>query len=282
MKKIIPALVLSFLLVSCASLQEVFKEPEFSFDSFKISKINFDSIDLLFTYKIDNPNLFGITLPRFAYNLFIEDASFISGTSAEPIQIDRQASHFVDIPVTLLYEDLVKSISILADQNEAAYQIDTDFFLEVPVIGERNIPLSHSGKIPILKLPEISLNEVKSVSTNPLSPAVELSVNIINKNIFAISPDTFNFAVLLNDKQITESSQNNIAPLEPGKSSTVTIPVKLNPITLGTQIISAIIGGRDIDVNLNGNFTFDTDYESIGKIDLPFDLKKILSVKNSL
>jgi LEA14-like dessication related protein len=271
--------VIPFLFFSCASLQDVLKEPEISFSEFKISQINFDSIDLLFTYKIDNPNVFGITLPRFAYNLFIEDASFVSGNSAGSISIDSQNSSFVDIPVTLSYEDLLEALSILLEQNEARYTINTDFFLNLPVIGERPINITHSGKIPILKLPEISLNEIKTVSSNPLSPAIELSVDITNKNIFTISPNAFNFEVLLNERKITESSQNNIAPLQPGKSSTVTIPVKLNPLTLGTQLISTIINGRNIDIAFAGNFTFDTDYEGLEKIDLPFNLNKVLEMK---
>jgi LEA14-like dessication related protein len=279
MKKIIPLLVLSFLFFSCASLQDVLKEPEISFDTFKISRINFDSIDLLFTYKVENPNVFGITLPRFAYNLLIEDASFVSGTAANPISIARQNSSFIDIPVTLSYEDLFKAVSILLDQNEAAYTINTDFFLDLPVVGETKFPLSHSGKIPILKMPEIALNEVKVVSSNPLSPAIELSVDITNKNIFTISPDALNFEVLLNERKITESSQQNIAPLESGRSSTVNIPVKLNPITLGTQLVSSVIGGREMDVAFNGNFAFDADYEGLGKIDLPFNLTKALAAK---
>jgi LEA14-like dessication related protein len=277
MKKIIPLLVLSVLFFSCASLQDVLKEPEISFDTFKISKINFDSIDVLFTYKIDNPNVFGITVPRFDYNLYIEDASFVSGTSAESINIDRQGSSFADIPLTLSYEDLLKAISVLLNQNEANYTINTDFFLNLPVVGERRIPLSHSGKIPILKLPEISLNDVKIASTNILSPAIEVSIDIVNKNIFAIAPLTLDFEVLLNDIEIMESSQKNIPPLEPGKNSTITIPIKLNPITLGTQLISVIIGGRNIDIALSGNLGANVDYEGIGNIDLPFDLKKNLT-----
>lgn len=271
--------MLMFLLFSCASLQNVLKEPEIFFDSFKISKINFDSIDLLFTYKIDNPNRFEITLPRFGYGLFIEDASLVSGNSADTVSIARQGSSLVDIPVTLTYKDLFEAVSILIHQNEAAYTIDTDFFLDIPVIGEKQIHLSHSGKIPILKLPEISLHEVRLVNANPLSPEIELSVDIMNKNIFTVSPGAFEFEVLLNGRKITESSQKNIPPMEAGKNSILTIPLKLNPITLGTQLVSAIIGGRDIDIALNGSLGAHVDYEGIGNIDLPFNLAKTLPAK---
>ncbi len=279
MKRIIPVCMIVLLFSSCASLQSVLKEPEVSFSSFKISKINFDTVDLLFTYKIDNPNPIGITLPKFAYNLYVEDASFVSGTSADSISIAQQKSSMVDIPVTLSYEDLFKVITTLLNENEADYKIDTDFFLNIPVIGEKKINLSHSGKFPILKLPEISLNEIKATSLNPLSPAVELSINITNKNIFAISPDALNFQVLFNNAKMIESSQRNIASLAPGKSTTIKIPIQANPVTLGTELISAIIGGKNMDVSFNGNFGFNTDYEGIGKTDIPFNLKKVLSVK---
>lgn len=279
MKKSILFLIIPFLFVSCSSLRDVLKEPEISFNEFKISKINFDSIDLLFTYKIDNPNMFGITLPRFDYNVLIEDARFVSGTSSEHLVIARQGSSFVDIPVTLSYQDLFRAFGILLNQNEAAYTIGAGFYLDIPVAGEKKFDLTHSGKIPILKLPEISLNEIRALSVNPLSPAVELSVDITNKNIFTVSPNGFNFEVLLNGRKITESSQRNIAPMEPGKSSTLTIPIQLNAATLGVQLVSAIIGGRDIDIGFSGNLAFDTDYEGLGNINLPFDLNKVLELK---
>jgi LEA14-like dessication related protein len=279
MKKIIPLLLIVLVLISCSSLQDVLKDPEISFDTFKISKINFDTIDVLFTYKVDNPNLFGITLPRFDYNLLIEESNFVSGTSSESMRIEQQGSSFVDLPVTLSYADLFKAISILLNQNEAAYTIGTNFYLDIPVIGEQEIPVSHSGKIPILKLPEISLREIKTISSNPLSPELELSVDITNNNMFTIDPNAFDFEVLFNNRRITESSQNNIASMQPGKSSNVKIPIKLNPLTLGIQLISSIIGGNVIDIALNGNFAFDTDYEGLEEIDLPINVNKVLEVK---
>ena len=279
MKRIIPVFLLSLLVLSCATLESVFREPQVSFSTFKITEINFDSIDVLFTYKIDNPNPIGITLPRFAYNLFVEDASFVSGTSEKPISIAQQNSSLVDIPLTLSYEDLIKVVGTLLSRNEAGYKITTDFFLNIPVIGERKFSLDHSGKIPILKLPEISLGEVKVTSANILSPAVELSVNITNNNVFTISPDALSFQVLFNNSKMIESTQKNISALTPGATSTVKIPIQVNPVTFGTELISTIINGKSMNVNLTGNLGFNTDYEGIGKTNLPFDLKKALQAK---
>ncbi|MDX9801062.1 MAG: LEA type 2 family protein [Spirochaetia bacterium] len=281
MKKKIIILTVSAMLVlitSCASFKSIFKEPEMSFDSVKISGISFNAMEFIFKYKIDNPNAVSLELSSFKYDLFVDNNKFISGVSPSPLSIKKEGSSFVEIPVAIEYKELFNVYKGLASKNSADYRIESEFTVDLPVFGSKVFPLKHEGTFPVLKMPEVTFESFKALSITPFSALLELSVNIVNKNSFAISPDSFNFDFSVNNSQWMKGIIKNIEEMAPGKSAKVKIPVEINPSKVGNELFDFIFNGKGLDLVLDGNVSLRTAYPGFASADVPFRIEKSTSV----
>ncbi|MCL2480787.1 MAG: LEA type 2 family protein [Spirochaetaceae bacterium] len=281
MKNIILLVMISILLISCSSFKSITQEPEITFDSFKIASINFNSADFIFKYNVNNPNNVSLNLEQFKYDLFIENNKFISGVSPAPISIEKKGNSFVDIPVTIVYKELFELFSNIYNLDTANYKLATEFTIKLPVFGKKAFPFEHSGTFPILKLPEVALREIKATSINLLSGSatIEFAVDIINKNTFAISPDSFTFELFVNKSQWLNGLLKDIDALAPNKSTTVKIPVNINIAKVGKDLFDSIFSGGNLDVSLKGNMAMRTAYPGIGSSNIPFNIEKTSAVK---
>ena len=278
MKNFVLLIMISILFISCSTFKSITSEPEITFDSVKVIKINFTSADFIFKYNVNNPNKVTINLEQFKYDLIVENSKFISGVSPGPISIKKKGNSYVDVPVTIVYKDLFDLYSNIHKQDTADYNLATEFTLKLPVFGRKIIKIEHKSAFPVLKMPEITLKDIKAVTISPLSAIVELSVDIVNKNSFAISPDSFNFELYINKSQWLNGLLKDVKELPPNKSTTVKIPININPAKIGVELFDNILSGKNLDVLLKGNMAMRTAYPGIGSTDIPFSIEKAIPV----
>jgi len=277
MKKIIiaGAIIAVFLqLNSCASFKTIFKEPEVSFDSMRISGIDFNSAGFIFKYKVNNPNAVSLDMHQFKYDFYVEDNVFLSGTSLSPISIAKEAFSYVEIPVDIEYKKLFSVVKDLMKKDTAAYRIEAEFTFNLPVFGKAVFPVKYEGTFPVLKLPDVSFKSFKAVSITPFSAKLELAVEIFNKNSFAISPDSFNFDFTVNKSQWVKGIIKDINEMAPGKSTIVKIPVDINPAKIGKELFEYIFKGNSFDMILDGVVNVRTAYPGLGPAVIPFRIEK--------
>ena len=279
MKNIILLLMISILFISCSSLKSISQEPEVTFDSFKITNINFTSADFIFKYNVNNPNNVTLNIEQFKYDLFVEKNKFISGVSPAHISIGKKSNSLVDVPVSIVYKNLFNVFTDIYKLDTANYKIATEFTLKLPVFGKKVFPVEHSGTFPVLKLPEIALREVKTLSIDPISATIELVLNITNKNSFAISPDSFNFEVYINKSQWLNGLLKDIPSLAPNKSTTVKIPVNINVAKAGVELFETIFKSNSLDLALKGKMAMRTAYPGMGLSEIPFSIEKVVPVR---
>jgi LEA14-like dessication related protein len=279
MKNVILPALISILFISCSSLGSINKEPEITFDSVKLTNVNFTSADFIFKYNVNNPNNVSLNIEQFKYDLLIENNKFISGVSAAPISIKKKGNSYVDVPVTIAYHDLFNIFSNIYKQDTADYKLAIDFTFKLPIFGNKIFHFEHEGTFPILKMPEVALREIKVLSMNPLSATIEVAVDITNKNNFAIAPDSFNFELYINKSQWLSGLLKDISALPANRSTTVKIPVNISPTRVGTELFNYIFtGSSKLDVLLRGNIAMRTSYPGIGQTNMPFSIEKTIPV----
>ncbi|MCL2793544.1 MAG: LEA type 2 family protein [Spirochaetaceae bacterium] len=278
MKNIILLTMISVLFISCSSLRSITQEPEVNFDSVRIANINFTSADFIFRYNVNNPNNASLNIDQFTYVLFVEGNKFISGVSPAPISIAKRGISYVDVPVTIAYKELFNTFSAIYRQDTANYNLATEFTLRLPIFGRKVIPIEHSGTFPVLKLPEIAFREIRVLSINPLAAAIELSLDITNRNNFAITPDSFNFELYINRSQWLSGLLNNIEALAPNRSTTLRIPININPAQVGHELFNHIFLGANLDVLLRGNMAMRTAFPGIGTTNIPFSIERTMPI----
>ena len=278
MKNIILLAIITVLLSSCSYLKSIAKEPEITFDNVRIASINFTSVNLVFRYKVSNPNNISINIEQFKYNLLVENRKFISGVSPTPISVAKKRTSYVDIPVTVSYRELFNVFTSIYHQDTADYNLATEFTLKLPVLGSKTFHFEHDGTFPVLKVPEIAFREVRVASISPLAATIEFVLDITNRNNFAISPDGLNFELYVNESQWLNGLLKNIDTLAPNRSTTVRIPITINPAQVGIELFDYIFRGANLNVLIKGNMEMRTAYPGIGSTTIPFSIGRNMPI----
>ena len=278
MKNIILLTIITVLLVSCSSLKSIAKEPEITFDNVRIASINFTSVNLVFRFKVNNQNNVSMNIEQFKYNLLIENRRFISGVSPAPISVAKKSTSYVDIPVTVQYRELFDVFTNIYRQDTADYNLATEFTIKLPAFGSKTLNFEHGGTFPVLKVPEIAFREIRVVNMSPLAATIEFVLDITNRNSFAISPDSFNFELYINESQWLNGLLKNINELAPNRSTAVRIPITINPAQVGIELFDYIFKGNNLNVLIKGNMEMRTAYPGIRSINIPFSIGKNMPV----
>lgn len=261
---------------SCANLSKMLdqmniKEPVANVADAKMTGLDFDKIDMLFGIDIQNPNTIGIAMDGFDYDLLLNDNSFLSGNQNEKLNIEAQGTSRVDFPISLKYADIYNMFMSLKSADSTKYQVKLGLLFNLPVLGATRIPISHTGHLPIPKLPAISVKDLKLNSLGFTGAKLDLKVAIDNPNAFAMIFDQLNYNFQING--LDWASGKNTKPMQVNEKGEgiVTIPVKLDFLQMGQSVYQLINGTSNLNYKFSGNVDMSSNISLLGKHSLPFN-----------
>lgn len=254
-----------FLLnTSCSTLQELAKmeKPSVSFSDYKITDLSLDTADLLFDFKVENPNPVAIEIKNYAYDFQIDQQSFLQGSQLANTSIDASGESIVQVPVTLEFDDLVQSFRSVLSQDEINYTIDTIIGTEVPILGLVELPITHDGTVPVVKLPKLNIASFRVDDLSISKASLMLGIEIANNNIFGIDLNDMNYSIELNGLSVIEGKFTEAIQIEEKSTLIVEVPVEFNLLQLGMSAYRMLNSNNPMEYNINGN-------SNIG-VDLPY------------
>ena len=276
-------LTLSFiiLLSGCAELAKHAEtiKPTAKLAGAHITNINFDQVDLVFDLEVDNKNPIALDLAGLDYDFKVENQSLVSGVTAKAIKLKANGTSPVQLPVSLKFDDLKKLPGEIWKKDKLAYDLKTTFNIDLPVIGNYAVPVAKQGELPVPKVPDIKIKDVKIKKLNFTSADIVALVEVNNPNDFSLALKSFNYKLNINQKnwgqgEITQSS--NIP--RKGKGI-IEIPLKLDLFSIGSAAVALLQSKSPVEYQLTGNATVDTGLELLKGYDLPLDIKGTTSLK---
>lgn len=142
-----PLLILLMLLSSCSWLKRAMK-PEISLENVLVKEISLSAASLVLEVKVENPNLFEITLKGLDFNLYLNDAFVGKGALGESLAIKRRDATIVPIPFSTQYQDLWEMARSLLRDGPKEYRIQGTVTLDT-FFWDTQKPFDHRGKIKI-------------------------------------------------------------------------------------------------------------------------------------
>jgi LEA14-like dessication related protein len=280
----IMVLTLAVMIPSCANLSKMLdqmnvKEPAASVEDARITGLDFEKIDLMFGIDIKNPNSVGIAMDGFDYDLLLNENSFISGNKNEKLNIEAQGTSRVDFPVSLKFVDIYNMFNSLKSADSTKYQVKLGLIFNLPVLGATRIPISHTGHLPIPKLPSISVKDLKMNSFGFTGANLDLKIGIANPNAFSMIFDKLNYNFQING--LDWASGQNTRPMQVNEKGEgiVTIPVKLDFLQMGQSVYQLINGTSNLNYKLSGKVDMSSNISILGKHSLPFDQSGNINLK---
>jgi LEA14-like dessication related protein len=253
-------LISVFLCTTCSSLGNIVKAPDVKLKSVAFSSIDFTGLTLLSNVEVTNNIMLDIPLPKIDWNLSIANSPFLKGVISSNGSLKSRGSTEVQFPVSFTYTDLIKAITSLNDNN-ARYKIKMTAYIPVPGFGDLSWPLEHEGKLPILRLPNVSLASVPTVTFTygsvpgiPTGGKVEFALNVKNNCNVALKINDLSYVLKIGNTSLPKGGVVGSPSINPGATEKINIqlPLALGDITsIGVNVLKG-----NFKYNLTGNYKF--------------------------
>jgi len=285
MKKILLLGVAIILLNGCAELLNLLKmanikKPTASVTSTKITGLSFTQADLLIDIKIDNPNNVEINLAGMNFDLKINNNSLLSGNKNDPLTIVANGSNSILVPLTLKYKDIYKIVTSLAEDAKSTYQFSGGLDFDLPVLGMVNILISKSGELPMLKMPKVKIKKLSLKSFSFNAAYFDLDIAVAGSGGIPLFIDNFAYEFNVGGNMWIGGESHRKVALNDKSENVITVPFKLNFISMGKAVYDLVAGSGNFDYTLDGSMNISTDNPLINAAEVSFkELSKISITK---
>jgi LEA14-like dessication related protein len=267
---IFPITALMFLL-SCATVQQLanIRKPDLNVKDVRITGLDLTKVDLAFDVQIDNPNSLSATLAGFDYDFLLNEESFLKGKQDKEMVIEAKGESIMEVPLSLNFQDLYNTYQKLKDHDSTAYTMNFGLDFNLPVLGLTHVPVSHSGYLPLIKIPSLSVKYLRLNKLNLTGANLELQLGVNNPNAFSFLLQNFKYNFAVNGQTWAEGLSQKKMSIDEKGESTISIPVSLNFLQMGQTAYQVLSGNNKIDYNFNGNLDLQSSLSLLGDVSLP-------------
>jgi len=267
------SLLLILILMSCAALQEMIniEKPTAKVRNVRLTGLSLQQIDLLFDVDIFNPNALSVNLAGFDYDFLLSGSSFLKGQQDKQLTIASRGNSNVEVPVSIAFKEIYQTYQSLKNQDSTDYKIICGLVFDLPVFGKTRIPVSQSGNLPLLKIPQISISSLKLQKLSLTSADLLLNLEVNNPNNFSLALNKLDYDFAINNLTwATGLSQQALAINKKGKSA-LSLPLSLNFISMGKALYQAVTGDNNLNYHLKGAIDLNTSVPLLKNFTLPID-----------
>lgn len=279
----LPLHVFSVLLVlflsGCSVLQETLevRKPKASISHVAIDKLSTQSVTLLVDLKVTNPNEFTLKTAGFDLDLLINDQRIAS--VAQPnasLSLPAKGSNSIQLPVTLTFDQIMKSVSDLDDKMEVSYGVEGKVAINLPVLGNFNMPVSFSGVLPIPKQPEITFKNFNVDAINLSGAKLSVDLEIKNPNVFDIDLNNVSYQLKAQGKSLGEGEIRAIK-LPQGKTQSVSIPLSIGMSDMGMSLYRILSSSDPVAVDVSVGAEVDTGIKGWKSTPLSLETQQMIT-----
>lgn len=239
----------------CAQLDQLaaaaFKKPQLSFRAAELQALDLEGATIGFTFDVENPNPFGLSLARLGYGVEVEGTRVVAGDAPGGLEITASGRTPVTFPVRVRFQDVPGILSLLSKrQDTLGYKLTGTLGLSTP-IGVVDVPLGHEGRLALPKLPAFGLDGLAVTSASFSDVGLEVKLRVRNPNAFPVPAGKLDYALSVAGNPVADARGRAIAMVPAGGEATVAIPVRVNLSQLG-RAATAVMSGGPVELGLTG------------------------------
>ncbi|CAL0327835.1 unnamed protein product [Lupinus luteus] len=127
-------------------------KPEASVTGVAFKRVSLEGAEYLAKVSVENPYSTPIPICEIGYSLKSNLREIASGTIPDPGSLKANNTTMVDVLVKVRHDILITLARDIGADWDIDYQIDISLIIDLPVVGNFTIPLSHKGEF---KLPTL-------------------------------------------------------------------------------------------------------------------------------
>jgi LEA14-like dessication related protein len=255
----------------CSELQQLARisKPRLNVAGVRMTGLSLQAIDLTFDIDIDNPNPLSVSMGGFDYDLQINNTSFLKGVQEQKLVIQSSSQSRVELPLTLTFEKLFQTYQTLKNSDSTDYTILCGFTFELPVLGPTRIPVTKSGNLPLIKLPNFRIHTLRLNRFNVTGADLTLEIKMDNPNYFQLLLNQLNYRFSVNGLSWATGNLSTAQSVNEKESGTIELPISLNFIDMGRTVFQLISGSQPLNYQFTGNLEFDTTLPLLKDVSFP-------------
>ncbi|RMH72686.1 MAG: hypothetical protein D6675_04025 [Gemmatimonadetes bacterium] len=121
--------------------------PKVSVSAVEIENLSMMGASLVFSVELDNRNPFAVNLGGLDYQITLGDTPFAEGVSRSVPPVAGGSKTTLEIPLDVNFLQLGQAAYNLLTQTATGYGISGNMNFDVPALGEKQFPFSHSGNV---------------------------------------------------------------------------------------------------------------------------------------
>jgi LEA14-like dessication related protein len=245
---------LLLLLAACAAVKTAvdFKKPNVQVTGANLTGLNFDGAQLDLLLDIENPNPAGFTLQGFDYQFSVEGSQVLAGQQRKQLSIDAAKHSAVPLPVSMKFADIYKVMSSLAQREEMPYDLNATVYLDLPVLGVQPFPVKHKGTLPLPKLPQVRLVDLKIGQLSLTGASADVVLEVSNPNSFGLDIQKLSYQLGLNGHPGVKAALTQAQQVAGKKNAQIRVPVQIDFDQAG-QAFMAALNGQSPEFSLAGS-----------------------------
>lgn len=254
------------------------QRPKVSVADQRLTSLDFKQVKLAFDIQVDNPNPFGLELAGLDYDLKLAGHSFASGNQDKHMQLAASGPSHFELPLSMAFAEIYQGLKGLKGKSEVPYELTTGLMIDVPLLGKLRYPVTAKGLLPLPQLPKVKLQNLTLEKLNYTSANLALKLQVDNPNAFSLGLDRLRYDLTVNGKRWASADQASLGSVQQQQQNTITLPLTLHFMELGTSVYNLLSSGQKLDYRLNGTLDASSSNSLIGKFDMPFNNRGQISL----
>lgn len=261
-------LLASLALAACAGVQDMlsgaFEHPRLHLESVEVEAVDLEGATAVARYRVENPNGFSVPVARLSYQLDVEGQRVVAGALPGGLRLPARGAAPLVIPVRVRYGDVPAFLEHVARRDRLAYRVAGSVGFDT-ALGPVDLPWSHSGEVPLPRLPTFAVDSVRVSGAGFTALAIDLKVRVANRNAYPLPGGRLEYRLDLNGAPVVRGGAAALAPVPAGGSAVLNLPVEVDLLTAGLGAGQVVAGGR-AQVVLSGSAAW-------GSLRIPVDLR---------
>lgn len=243
--------------------------PQVSFDRMELGKPTWEAVDATFVVSVRNRSPINLNLARYTWALALADSPFLSGDGTDGVELAANATRPLEIPVRLVFADLVRTAKATRGQAAVPYGLKGDLTVQTP-LGPITVPYDHQGELPALRPPKIQVQGIRVASIDVMKARADLALDLAltGEGGGAMSLEAAKWSLALAGSPVADGVADVLGRVDGDASTPVTIPIGINLLKLGTATVSALQKKQPVAVRFQADLSVATP---LGPIPLKVD-----------
>lgn len=234
--------------------------PKVGFDGLTIRSIDWEEADVDFNFSVSNPNPVSVGLSSFSYNLDLEAVPFLSGDNPEGFQLEALGESPLVLPLDLRYENIFQTIQATRGEDTVGFGLYGKMGFDTPA-GNVQLPYNQDGGFPALRTPKFSFQNLRVPRVDLFAGTADLELDLGVDNDLGATMffDRFDFALDLEGSNVASGLLNTFDAAG-ASTTTLTLPVTVNALSLVLVLADALVTGEHLDLGLAATMDVETPF----------------------